>query len=52
MGDIDFDKERSILLVEARRLLWNKTDDIYRDRNETKEAWTEVYICLQKTLKL
>jgi hypothetical protein len=48
MGDIDFDKELSILLVEFRPVLWNKTDDIYKDRNETKEAWTDVCICIQE----
>ena len=28
-------------------MLWDKTDDIYKDRNETKKAWREVCICLQ-----
>ena len=45
MDGIDFDKELSIFLVEARLVLWNKTDGIYNERNETKEAWTEVCIC-------
>ena len=48
MGDIDFDKELSIYLVEARRVLWNKKDDIYKDWNETKKAWTEFCVCLQE----
>ena len=48
MGDIDFGKELSIYLAEARPVLWDKTDDIYKDRNETKKAWTEVCICLQE----
>jgi len=48
IGDIDFDKELSIFLVEARHVLWNKTDDIYKDRNETKQAWREVCVCLQE----
>jgi hypothetical protein len=48
MGDFDFVIELLISLVEARPLLWDKTDDMYKDRNETKKAWTEVRICLQE----
>ena len=48
MGDFEFDIELVISLVEARPVLWDKTDDIYKDRNLTKKAWTEVCICLQK----
>ena len=29
-------------------MLWDKTDDVYRDRNETKKAWREVCVCLQE----
>lgn len=46
-GDFDFDIELPISLVEARPLLWDKTDGIYNDSNETK-AWTEVCVCLQE----
>jgi hypothetical protein len=35
-GDFDFDIDLLISLVEARPVLWDKTDDIYKDRNETK----------------
>jgi hypothetical protein len=28
--------------------MWDKTGDIYKDRNETKKARREVCICLQK----
>ena len=48
MGDFEFDTDLLISLVEARPVLWNKTDDIYKDRNETKKAWREVCICLQE----
>ena len=48
MGDFEFDIELVISLVEARPVLWDKTDDIYKDRNETKKAWREVCICLKK----
>jgi len=48
MGDFEFDIDLLISLVEARPVLWDKTDDIYKDRNETKKAWREVCICLQE----
>jgi hypothetical protein len=49
MGDFDFDIELLISLVETRPVLWDKTDDmyVYKDRNERKNAWTKVCICLQ-----
>jgi len=37
-----------ISLLEAGPVLWDKTDDIYKDRNETKKAGREVCICLQE----
>ena len=37
-----------ISLVEARPVLWDKTDDNHKDRNETKKAWRQVCICLQE----
>jgi hypothetical protein len=48
MGDFEFDIDLLISLVEARPVLWDKTDDTYKDRNETKKAWREVCICLQE----
>ena len=33
-------------------MLWDKMDDIYKDRNETKKAWTEVCICLQEDFEV
>jgi len=48
MGDFEFDIYLLISLVEARPVLWDKTDDIYKDRNETKKAWREICICLQE----
>ena len=38
MGDSEFDIDLLISLVEARPVLWDKTDDIYEDRNERKKA--------------
>jgi len=51
MCDFEFNIDTLISLVEARSVLWDKTDDIYKDRNETKKAWTEVCICLQEDLE-
>ena len=48
MGDFEFDKELLISLMEARPVLWDKKDDIYKERIETKKAWTEVCTCLQE----
>jgi hypothetical protein len=44
MGDFDFDIELLISLVEARPVLWDKTDDMHKYRNER----SEVCICLQE----
>jgi hypothetical protein len=48
MGDFEFDIDLLISLVEARLVLWDKADDICKDRNETKKAWREVCIRLPK----
>jgi len=29
-------------------MLWDKTDDISKDRNATKTSWREIYICLRE----
>ena len=48
MGDFGFDTDLLISLVEARPVLWDKTDDSYKDRSKTKKAWREVCVCLQE----
>jgi len=48
MDDFEFNADLLISLVETRPVLWDKTDDIYKVRNETKKAWREVCICLQE----
>jgi hypothetical protein len=48
MGDFEFDTDLLIPLVEARPVLWDKADDIYKHRNETKEDWREFCFCLQE----
>ena len=50
-GNFEFDTDLLISLVEARLVLWEKTDDIYKDRNQTEKAWTEVCICLQEAFE-
>jgi hypothetical protein len=37
-GDFEFDIELLTSLVEARPVLRDKTDDIYKDKNETKRS--------------
>ena len=44
MDDFDFDTD----LFEASPVLWDKTGDICKDRNETKKAWGELCIRLQE----
>ena len=48
MGDFEFDIDLLISLVEARPVFWDKTNDIYKNRNEMKMEWREVCICLQE----
>jgi len=50
MGDFEFDTDLLISLVAARPVLWEKMDDICKERNKTKKAWREVY-CLQEDFK-
>jgi len=38
MGDFEFDTDLLISLVEAGLVSWDKTDDLYKDRNETKKS--------------
>jgi hypothetical protein len=52
MGDFEFDTELLISLVKARPVLWDKTDDIYKDRNETIKVWREVCIYLQEDFEV
>jgi len=51
MDDFEFDTDLLISLVEARPVLWDKTYDIYKGRNETKNAWREVCICIQEDFR-
>jgi hypothetical protein len=48
MDDFELDVDLLIFLVEARPVLWDKTHDIYNDRNATKKALREICICLQE----
>jgi len=48
MGDLEYDIDLLISLAEVGPVLWDKTDDIYKDRNQTIKAWREVCICLQE----
>ncbi|GFY76784.1 hypothetical protein TNIN_263471 [Trichonephila inaurata madagascariensis] len=41
------DNEKLISLVEARPPLWDKTLEIFKDRNATRIAWREVFLELR-----
>lgn len=41
------DSEVLISLVESKVVLWDKTLDIYKDRNATRKAWGEVCLALK-----
>ena len=54
IGNFEFYIHLLISLVEARPVLWDKTDGIYKDRNETKRkrhGENVVFVC-KKNLKL
>jgi hypothetical protein len=51
MSDFELDIEMLISLMESRPMLWDKTDDIFKDRNVTKKAWRKWVLVLKKTLK-
>lgn len=40
------DAEVLISLVEAKPVLWDKTLDVYKDRNATRKAWEEVCLAI------
>jgi hypothetical protein len=44
MGDFEFDIDLLISLVEARPALWNKTDDIYKDKRNEKGVERSLYL--------
>lgn len=42
MSEYQIGIELLITLIEARPVLWNKSSDIYKDRDSTRKAWKEV----------
>ena len=42
MSEYQVDIELLITLIEARPVLWDKSSDIYKDRDGTRKAWKEV----------
>lgn len=48
MSGIDINKELLIALIQERPVLWDKSDDTYKDRYATKEAWNEVCLGLKE----
>ncbi|XP_055936913.1 uncharacterized protein LOC129966504 [Argiope bruennichi] len=45
MSELSIDNEILIALVQERPVLWDKTLDIFKDKNATRNAWHEV--CLE-----
>ncbi|CAH1964186.1 unnamed protein product [Acanthoscelides obtectus] len=43
----DVDIDILISLVEARPVIWDKTRDVYKDRNDTRNAWKEIFLELR-----
>lgn len=41
--DAELDIELLISLIENRPILWDKTLDVFSDRNEKRKAWQEVF---------
>jgi hypothetical protein len=49
MGDFEFNIELLISLVQARLVLWDRTDDMYKDRNATKrDMGRSLYLSSQR----
>lgn len=43
MESADIDMDNLISLVEERPVIWDKTRETYKDRNETRNAWKEIF---------
>jgi len=39
MSDFEMNIELLTFLMESRSMLWDRTDDICKDRDVTKKAW-------------
>jgi hypothetical protein len=48
MSDFEIDIELLISFVEARPVLWNKSSDVYKDRDSTRKAWKDVCVGLKE----
>ncbi|CAH2009723.1 unnamed protein product [Acanthoscelides obtectus] len=49
--EMDIDNNILIELVEARTVLWDKTLDIVKGRNATREAWSQFFCELNEDFK-
>jgi len=53
MGDFEFDIDLLISLVEARPVLWDKTDDIYIKTETKRKSHGEKFVFVfKKTSKI
>lgn len=46
------DNDILISLVEARPVLWDKSLDLFKDRNLTRDAWREVCCALNQEFEV
>ena len=51
MGHFEFDIHLLISLLETRTVFWDKTDDSYKDRNETKMHGEKFAFVFKKSSK-
>ncbi|CAH1973265.1 unnamed protein product [Acanthoscelides obtectus] len=49
--EMNIDNDILIALEEARPVLWDKTLDIFKGRNTTREAWSQVCCELNEDFK-
>lgn len=47
MTNVEVELDVLISLIEVRPVIWDKTSEIYKDRNETKNAWREIFVELK-----
>jgi hypothetical protein len=48
MSDFEIGIELLMSFVEARPVLWDKSSDVYKDRDSTRKAWKEVCVRLKE----
>lgn len=47
----DIDMEILISLVQERPVIWDKTSELYKNRDETKKAWQEIFLAVKNNFE-